>query len=554
VRKQSGSRKPLISLSLALLLLGAGTGATRADSIPASPAELNLLVQSELAEASNDPGTAVALAESLAAGRPWSAFAAARVAAIYEDTGEDGRALAWGERALSLDSLNVPAAMLVGRMYLRAGSSALAAQVLTPPLRQLGAPPELYALRALAHELDRNYEASLADLRRTDVLIFDFAWVATGVLGLALEEGRLDEAYQALQLALELNPGDSRALGLGVTLAKRRGDVVLEETLLRQLATAADARLDQIADYAACLARQGKERDVKTLQRWAEARGVEPARLSLATGLALADQREYRAALKVLKPLGNDDRALPLRARAWVALGEERKALRGYRELLSTRALSPEESLVTAYLEIRVGSRRTGVLTLERIRPGLADSPRQVLAGSLCYSLLGHPEEAVALMREGTIRGLESPSIYEELGAAASAVGDSLLAEWAFQRLRGMGRETSECLYFLGAAELAQGDVGRALRSLARSAELDPRNGKALLLLGTIRYQLGMLESAREALIRSASCPESARGAYHALAEVCRALRLDSEARAAESKARSHQSPPPAGLSLFGAP
>src|SRR5262249_35402153 len=152
--------------------------------IPASPAELNLLAQSELAEAENDATTSVALAESLASVRPWSAFASARVASLYEDAGEDARALAWGERALSLDSLNVSAAMLVGRMYLRAGSAALAAQVLTPPLRQLGAPPEIYALRALAHELDRNYEASLADLRRTDVLLADFGWVATGVLGL----------------------------------------------------------------------------------------------------------------------------------------------------------------------------------------------------------------------------------------------------------------------------------------------------------------------------------------------------------------------------------
>jgi len=490
----------------------------------------------------------------LAAVQPWSAFASAHVASLYESTGEDTRALAWGERALALDSLNVSAAMLVGRMYLRAGNSTLAAQVLTPPLRQLGAPPELYALRALAHELDRNFEAALADLKRTDVLLPDFAWVATGVLGLALEDGQLDEAYQALQLALDLNPSDSRALGLGAALAQRMNDVVLEETLLRQRAIASDSSPEHVAAYASCLARQGKKREFAMLVRWAGARGIEPDDLRLGAGLALLGRHEFRVALAVLKPVRDDERALPLRARAFVALGEERKALDGYRKLLQSRALSREESLVTAYLEIRVGSRRTGVVTLEMIRPGLSDSPRQVLAGSLCYSLLGHPEEAVALMREGAARGIESPSIYEELGSAASIIGDSLVAEWAFQRLRGMGRETSECLYFLGAAELAQGNVDHALRSLARSAKLNPRNGRALLLLGSLRYRQGMLELAREALIQAATCPESSRAANRTLAGVCRALRLDSEARAAESRAKSHQPAVPAGLSLFGAP
>src|SRR6266850_896814 len=114
-REDQRSNKSLISLTLALLLLGAASPASRAAARPPSPLELNLLARSELAEASNDTDAAVAWAESLAAVQPWSAFASAHVASLYESTGEDTRALAWGERALALDSLNVSAAMLVGR-------------------------------------------------------------------------------------------------------------------------------------------------------------------------------------------------------------------------------------------------------------------------------------------------------------------------------------------------------------------------------------------------------------------------------------------------------
>jgi Flp pilus assembly protein TadD len=100
---------------------------------------------------------------------------------------------------------------------------------------------------------------------------------------------------------------------------------------------------------------------------------------------------------------------------------------------------------------------------------------------------------------------------------------------------------------------MSQGNIDKAVRSLDRSIQLNPKNGKALLLLGTIESQRGQLEMARETLIRAAQCPESAASANRELARVCRRLRLDSEAREAEARARGHRTPPPSGLSLFQA-
>jgi tetratricopeptide (TPR) repeat protein len=273
--------------------------------------------------------------------------------------------------------------------------------------------------------------------------------------------------------------------------------------------------------------------------------------LRVESGHLLVRQGHYREALSVVKPLSRDPRTVPVRARAYVSLGEEKKALESYRKLIPERGLSREESLIVAYLEIRVGDRKRGVQTLESARAGLLETPRQVLAASLCYSLLGHPEEAVALIRESASRGLTSPSIYEELGTAASVLGDSLVAQWAFERLRELGRETSECLTFLATAELSGGDRERAIATLERAIRMNPKNGRALTLLGRVRYERGQLEMARETLQKAAACPETAVVANRFLAKVCRSLKLDAEAREAESRARSGRSTPAAGLTLF---
>jgi tetratricopeptide (TPR) repeat protein len=516
-----------------------------------TPITLECHLKSEMAEAAGDRAGAIAWAESLASLDPGSSFAMSRVALLYESGGEDMTALEWGERSLALDSLNADAAMLVGRMRLRSGEAALATQVLTPPLRQLGAMPELYALRALAHQLGKNYEAALADLRRTDVLLPDFAWIATGILSMALEDGRLEEAYPALQLALELKPEDARTLALGVLLARRMGNRVLEETLLRESALAPGGRKEDVEAYGAFLVRHGKKHEFQMLLDWAEARGLHADELRIGAGQTLLGMGKYREALVAVKPLRRGPEVVPVRARAYLGLGEERNALRVYRELVPERCLTREESLVVAYLEIRVGNRGQGIRTVELVRATPLENTRQVLAASLCYSLLGHPEEAVALIREGAARGLASPSIYEQLGSAATTLGDSLLAQWAWERLRDLGRETSESLYFMASAELAQGHTDSAIESLTRAIRLNPRNGRALLLLGELRQRRGQLEMARDILIRAAQCPETAVVGNRALARVCRSLRLDSEAREAESRARSGRPGPVSGLSFF---
>lgn len=546
------ARLSVLLLATPLILLTATAPPARAFYFSLrTPVPIQCLVRSELAQASGDRVNAIAWAESLAALEPYSSYAMSRLALLHEEVGEDISALEWGERAIALDSLNGDAAMLVGRMRLRSGEPGQAAQVLTPPLRQLGAVPELYALRALAHQLGRNFEAALADLRRTDVLLPDFAWIATGILGLALEDGRLEEAYSALQLALELRPGDPRTLALGVNLAHRLGNSILEETLLRELALRGEARPEDVAAYAAFLVRSGKEREFHLLLDWADARGVRRDDLRIDAAQALIRLGKYGEALKAVKPLKRDPRAVPIRTRAYLALGEERKALEGYRRWMPEHSLSREDSLVVSYLEIRVGDRKRGIQTLEGVRMKPLDNPRHVLAASLCYSLLGHPDESVALIRECAARGLAGPSLLEELGSSATLLGDSLLAQWAWERLRDLGQETSECLYFLASAELAQGDADRAIRTLSRSVQLNSRNGKALLLLGKLRQRRGQLEMARETLIQAAQCPETATEGNRALARVCRSLRLDSEAREAESRARSGRTRPPAGLSFF---
>ncbi|HMI30430.1 MAG TPA: tetratricopeptide repeat protein [Candidatus Limnocylindrales bacterium] len=554
------TRNPWMGVGALSLFLMAALSSPSASSAAALspfqiiPSNLEYLVRSTLALEDGNLDTAATWAEALFGEDPGSSYAASRFAQILEQAGEDTRALEWGGKALERDSTNADAAMLVGRMRLRAGEAAMAVKALTPPLRVLGARPELYALRALAHELNKNYEASLADLRRTGELLPDFVWVASGVLGMALEDGRLDEAFQALQLALEISPDDPRTLGLGVELARRMGDTALEEQLLRKRAESQDAAPEQIAAYASYLFREGSRKAVEAFLGRMAQRGFDPNDARIEAGRALVRDGDYRAALEAVKPLGEKRAALPIKARALMALGDEKPALGCYHKVAELRSYTADESLVVAYLEIKVGDRRRGVLMLEEVRDQLLGNPRRVLAGALCYIILRQPKEAVSLMREGAARGPASPMLYAELGQTAASVGDSLVAEWAFQKLNGMGRENSECLYFLAASDLNQGATERAVQRLDRAVELNPQNGRALALLGSIRYSMGQLELARDILRRAVRCRDAGSDAERTLGRVCRALRLDGEAKAAESRVRGKPDTPDPGLTLFSKP
>jgi tetratricopeptide (TPR) repeat protein len=546
------------ALVLTLLLIGIGARSSTAGTASEPhivPRNIECLLRSALARESGELEAAGLWAQALSTADSLSSYAASRYAQILESAGDDVGALTWGNRALSRDSLNQDAAMLVGRMRLRAGEPSTAVKALTPPLRLLGARPELYALRALAHELAKNYEASLADLKRTGELLPDFGWIATGVLSMALEDDRLQEAADALRLALEINPEDPRTLGLGVELARRVGDTRLEERLLRQRTEAQDALPEQLAAYVAFLVREGDRRGTEAFLDRIRKRGFDPLDARVEAGRSLLRDGEFQAAIVAVKPLENPRAALPIRARALVGIGSEKQALRCYRTLLGLRSLTQEESLMVAWLEIRVGDRRRGIQTLEGIRESLLQSPRRVLAGALCYVALRHPEEAVSFMREGVSRGAESPMIYAELGQTAVSIGDTLVAEWAFQKLVSLGRENSECLYFLAASDLNRGLMDRAVQRLEKAVELNPKNGRALSLLGSIRYNLGQLELARDLLARAVRCRDAGPEAELWLGRVCRALRLDSEAREAESRWRGKRLRPGAtGLTLFSKP
>ena len=232
---------------LLLFVATATLAAARADtalssvtpqSLP-SPACLERHVRSLLAESNGDAEGAIAWAESASTLDPGSSFAMSRVAQLQEATGEDSAALDRAERALALDSLNSEAAMVAGRMRFLAGQPRLAVRVLTPPLRQASAMPELFALRALAHQMTRNYGAALADLERTGPLLPDFHWMAAGILAMALEDGRLDEAHAAFELAIKLRPDDPRTVTLGVSLARRTGNLAMERALRSRLQASA---------------------------------------------------------------------------------------------------------------------------------------------------------------------------------------------------------------------------------------------------------------------------------------------------------------------------
>ncbi len=171
-------------------------------------------------------------------------------------------------------------------------------------------------------------------------------------------------------------------LHLGITLARRLDDPTLEETLLRTIAVQPAARPTDIAAYASFLVRTGREAGFKRLLTWAAERGAMPeGDLRVETGQVLVREGYYGAALETVRPMKRDPRALPVRARAYVSLGDDRKALDCYRRIPP----SPSRTWKSGSATAPAGSRPWSTLGRRGSTPPVRSWPRA--CATLCSAI-----------------------------------------------------------------------------------------------------------------------------------------------------------------------
>ena len=368
----------------------------------------------------------------------------------------------------------VPLNVLVNehRLYLPAAGVALALASLTRSSRRRSLVPGAALAAAVLALLTWQRNAVWAtDLRLWEDAVTKApqAFRAHGNLGLArYEAGDLDGARQALERALELNPGYAKTwsnLGLVLEAAGEvTGASAAYGQALERRPDLVGARLNLVSLH---LARGEIDRAAEHLATAARLRPQDPdvyvhvGRLRQQVG----DTRGAAAAY---------ERALQLDAEsatAWNNLGLMREAAgdtSGARQALE-RAVGADVSLVEAQLNLRL---------LEARRAGR--EPRDAYEALLAE----YPEQA---------------SLWQALGEELLRQGDGIGALDALERAARLDPARAEAMGLLGGARRLAGDLGGAIEAYTAALRLAP-SAQLYANLASAYAEAGLVDSARAAL------------------------------------------------------
>jgi tetratricopeptide (TPR) repeat protein len=154
---------------------------------------------------------------------------------FYAVKGRGSEAEAAFERALSMDSTLTPAWANLADLYRAVGSEAAATTVLETGLRLAAEPAPLYHARGLGLIRQGRLDEAMEDLQRAVDLAPNVARYAYVYAVGALEVRGSAAARDVLALALQNNPGDLELLSFSVTLARGEGRLEDARELARRL-------------------------------------------------------------------------------------------------------------------------------------------------------------------------------------------------------------------------------------------------------------------------------------------------------------------------------
>jgi Flp pilus assembly protein TadD len=177
--------------------------------------------------------------------------------------------------------------------------------------------------------------------------------------------------------------------------------------------------------------------------------------------------------------------------------GSSIEAVARYRELLANDPGHVDGRLGLARLLGRLGDGEEAVAVLSQ---GIGRDPDQValtLERGIALTSLRRYREAEADLRRALRLDPTNPTAEVELGLLAWHRGLSVDAVAHFRRALERGPEARTYGYLADALNQA-GDLGGAHHALEQALSLDPRNTKALNLMGRVLDRLGRPEEARD--------------------------------------------------------
>ncbi|MHB8079437.1 MAG: tetratricopeptide repeat protein [Candidatus Krumholzibacteriia bacterium] len=382
--------------------------------------------------------------------------------------------------ALSLDSGDPERALLVGRIYEKRGTPALA----IPAFEQALATPGMVPTAPLLHTMGRIYQQEKRYNEARDSYLAamaadsSYAPALRDLADLLRRANQQDRAARIYLRYLSLEPRDIDAqLGLaGACLELRRYDRAVEaaRAALAADSTRADAR-----------------------------------RIYARAGLQSVDRAVRESAAAAFATLPADSLWT---AQDWLALAEQRGETKQFDAARAdvARALALEPALPAAFFQlgvIELGAGRPDVaaVALERAVALRPDAPAYHINLGVAYAGLRRTADATAALR-AALRLNDKLVSARLLLAQTLAAADSLGAAEAEYRLAVAAEPgNARALRGLAWCRLRRADYGEAARLYRSATEAEPDNAEAWAGLGNAQLGSGQLDAAEQALRRARS-------------------------------------------------
>lgn len=312
-------------------------------------------------------------------------------------------------------------------------------------------------------------------------------WIQVGLAGVMTRLGKAPAAEAAALAALELRPGDARALArAGAQCSEARRFKVAEECY-RKAAEAAPGARWAVLGHAHALIRLGR-----------------------------LDEAE--AALKSLPPSEKPDPSLLLLT---AALAAERKD-----HAAAERILADVMRATPGDMDAQV---QLSLLRLRRIETAARDSGKKVGAAEVSAEINALQKCATALPERGDVR--------YAMGYAREIAGDSDAALAEYRQATNLDPLDGDSIAALGAVLVGKGLLDEAAREFTRALDRSPDDGVLLASLAYVYDQQGKQKEAMDAYQRLVKNEPGNARAWHGLGLAMIAAGKEKEAQSALQKA-----------------
>jgi superkiller protein 3 len=401
-------------------------------------------------------------------------YSAAKVdlAALLNQERRFGDAVSLLAPAMTPDMPDNRARLVLGTAYLGIGDPTRALAVLRAASERDPKDPNVALAFGIAARAAGQLDVSAASLETASQLKQDWA-PAYYQLGLTyLGQQKYADAQRMMEKAQSISPDAAIRQGLAETLLiGGKPDAAI--AAFQALAGREDARLSDVVALATAYQATGKLKDAEDTYRDGVRRFPKDATAYLRLGAILALQRNYEAALVVLRQgsaLAPDEPRL-LRDLAIVLsrLNRREEAVTAAQRLVAAVPQNPSALFLLGSLYQDAGDPQRATATYQELLTLKPDEPFALNNLAALFVAAGNAQAAVPLARRAVELVPGDPNLQDTLGWSLLQAGQAAEAVPVLEKASALVPTDPEGLYRLATAQKATGNVADARRNLEKS-------------------------------------------------------------------------------------